>query len=338
MSETRGAAQPDPKGDADAEKAAPAVVVHPFQSLSDESIDKLVKSLASLTEGELAVTMLVACGTRAVEPLRRLLLEGKAVSVAEPRRRAVRALAELGEVDTLLEYLTQPRAIPDPILRLSEETVQSLAARCVMRWRTEKVRHTLLELAARHMLPGVAEALGTCHVAEAIPYLVRALGDDINRGPAAEALTGMMAEAQPWLVAAALHPEPSSDQENASSLRRRRRALRLLLEAGNIENEWIALRPLLHDRDADIAVTSARLGLKVSQAREELMLIGVLLQFAAVDDWLLQSEISDALVAHYVAAEPLIRKAVAQRKASAGGWDRGLAILHEVLRHGEGQK
>ena len=52
-----------------------------FRDLSDEDIQGLVDSLNSLREGELGIDMLVACGERAIEPLRRFLFEGRPRSV-----------------------------------------------------------------------------------------------------------------------------------------------------------------------------------------------------------------------------------------------------------------
>ena len=86
-----------------------------FQDLSDEEIQELVESLNSLHEGELGVAMLVACGKRAIPLLRRFLLHGKPSGIFVPRQRAVRALAELGAKDVLLEYLVFERHIADPM-------------------------------------------------------------------------------------------------------------------------------------------------------------------------------------------------------------------------------
>jgi len=309
---------------------------NPWQRLTEDEIQKLVESLDSLQEGELGVTMLVACGQRAVGPLRRFLLEGKPASVAEPRRRAVRTLAELGAQDALLEYLRMPVNIPDPVLRFSEETVISLAAKLLAQAPTEEICRTLLELAKERMLPGVAESLGACRLTQGIPYLIRALGDDCCRTAAEDALSTMTAEARDWLIVAALHPEPSQDEETPSSLCRRRRSLRLLLEGRIGQREWMSLRSLLKEGDAEIAATTARLGMEVAGEQEKSALIAVLLSCVDKSDWFLRSEISEALLAHYDLAEPLIRQAIAQRELKAGrGFDPGLALLYAALRRAE---
>ena len=92
-----------------------------FRDLSDEEIEALVQSLNSLHEGELGVDMLVACGIKAITPLQRFLLQGKPSGIFVPRQRAVRALAELGAKDVLLDYLASAEQIVDPVAAHGEE-------------------------------------------------------------------------------------------------------------------------------------------------------------------------------------------------------------------------
>jgi hypothetical protein len=146
----------------------------------------------------------------------------------------------------------------------------------------------------------------------------------------------MAAEARPWLIAAALHAEPSRDGETPSSLYRRRRSVRLLLENGSDPREWMSLRSLVKEGDVEIAATTARLGMEVAGEHEKADLIAVLLSCVDKADWLLRSEIRDVLLAHYDLAEPLIRKAIALRELKAGrGFDSGLALLYAALRRAE---
>jgi len=60
-----------------------------FQNLPEDEIERLVKGLDSLVEGDLAVPMLVACGERAVAPLRRFLLHGRPSVIFAGRQRAI---------------------------------------------------------------------------------------------------------------------------------------------------------------------------------------------------------------------------------------------------------
>ena len=103
-----------------------------FRDLSDDEIEELVQSLNSLHEGELGVDMLVACGRKAITPLQRFLLQGKRSGIFVPRQRAVRALAELGAKDVLLDYLTSEDHIVDPVAAHGEEAVKKYG--CTSPW------------------------------------------------------------------------------------------------------------------------------------------------------------------------------------------------------------
>jgi hypothetical protein len=72
------------------------------QELSGEEIRQLVESLNSTQDDDRTATMLVACGDRAIPPLREFLLHGRLMSASRPRQHAVRALSELGAKDALL--------------------------------------------------------------------------------------------------------------------------------------------------------------------------------------------------------------------------------------------
>ena len=78
---------------------------------------------------------------------KRFLLQGKRSGIFLPRQRAVRALAELGAKDVLLDYLTSEEHIVDPVAAHGEEAVKNTAARALGAWRTEDVFEAL-----RHIL------------------------------------------------------------------------------------------------------------------------------------------------------------------------------------------
>jgi hypothetical protein len=105
-----------------------------FCDLPDKEIEALVQSLNSLHEGELGVDMLVACGERAIEPLRRFLLQGKPSGIFVPKQRAVKALVELGAKEVLLAYLAFDEPIADPVAAHGEEAVQNTVARALAAW------------------------------------------------------------------------------------------------------------------------------------------------------------------------------------------------------------
>jgi HEAT repeat protein len=126
------------------------------------------------------------------------------------------------------EYLSSSRRISDPSVRFGEEAVQNIAARALRKWHSNDVFQELLYLVSTHPLVGAVEALGTFRRREAIPLLVQALGDDVARRPAENALRALAEMARSALVDAARAPEPSAEAESRSSLLRRRSAVRIL--------------------------------------------------------------------------------------------------------------
>ena len=109
------------------------------RNLADEQLRKLVASLNSLHEGELAIPLLMICGERAIRPLRDILLYGELGNVSIPRPQVVWALAELGARDVLLEYLAMEKDIADPVTRQAETIVENTATRALAAWCSEDV-------------------------------------------------------------------------------------------------------------------------------------------------------------------------------------------------------
>ncbi len=202
-----------------------------------DHIEKLVESLARLYDAPKAASELIALGPEAVGPLRRLLFRREPSGIHEPRWWAVRVLARLGAYSVLVEFLGSDRQIDDPVERIGEEAVMNTAARAISRARSEKTYRVLLELARRRPLPGVLEALGEFQREEVIPLLTAALEDDVARGSAEDVLKRFGIAASRDLADAALRKTPP-DAESPSSLRRRRSALRLLLEMRTAADFW----------------------------------------------------------------------------------------------------
>jgi hypothetical protein len=285
-----------------------------FEDLPDEHIRHLVRSLESLHEGELGVAMLVACGNRAIGPLRELLLYGKPSSIAEPRQRAVRALADLGAQDVLLEYLRAPKHIGDPAIRLGEEAVENTAARALARWPTEDVFVELLYLAARRPLTGVLETLAAFRRPETIPHFVSALGDDLAHRTAEDALRALGEEAWPALIDAVRTPDPSRPLETPTSRLRRTRAVRLLAEAGLRPEHWPALEALLHEPDHQLAAAVCRIALQIAPERVHARAVQRLFEALDFADWFAKAEIEDTLFEQFTTLKDAIREEIQRRK------------------------
>ncbi len=270
-----------------------------FGDLPDSEVRRLVEGLGSLQEGDLGVSVVVACGGRAVPFLRDILLHGRRMSVADGRRRLVLALAELGAKDVLLEYLRSEKHTSDPILRFAEETVESAAARALARWQTDEVFEELLYSASKRALPGVIEGLATFGRPEAIPYLIRALEDDVGRCPVIDALRQFGDSAWPQLIQAAQPPTASQEIESPSSLLRRRTAAQLLAEADLPADKWPEVRGLLQDEDNEVGASAARMALRIGGEEDTSVAVRRLCDGLASTNWLFRSEVEDCLVEHF---------------------------------------
>lgn len=258
----------------------------------DDAIEREIEQLNSLREGERTVARLVACGARAIEPLRRFLLEGKPSHIFQPRQWAVEALARLGAREVLIEYLARDQEITDPEARFGEDAVVGTAARLIAAWRDAETAQFLLGLLRRKPLPGLLTALGELRLTEAIPELIVALGDDLARPFAEEALAKIGEAAHPALVAAALTRQPSVDEETPSSLLRRRSVLRLLIALKLATADWQALSCLADDAAQEIAAHAQRIALAAAaEGGKEYAVRRLLRMLADPPSWALQIEI-----------------------------------------------
>lgn len=305
-----------------------------FEQLSDDGVRELIESLNSLQEGELGVSMLVACGERAVPPLRDCLLHGRVSSVFVPRQRAVEALAELGAKDVLLEYLALERPIADPVLAHAEEAVKNTAARELARWPTDDVFYALLNQLRNRPLPGVIEALGELGRKEAIQDLVIVLEDDFCRSFAEDALRRVGEAGRSALIEAARTPDPSGDKETPRSRNRRRSALRLLERVEFSSVDWSRLAALLYERDAEIGARAAMIAMKAGEAKDKIRAMRWLIAALPIADWLLQGEIQECLDEYFDFAEPFISEEIRRRQMGLSGLesaDNILRLLHGIV-------
>jgi hypothetical protein len=279
-------------------------------------IDKIglyLDELNTLKKGAQAVTKLIACGRPAVEPLRQFLLFGKPGVVYHPRRWAVEALAGLGARDVLLEYLGQKKEIADPAIQLGEEIVESAAARELTKWPSEAVFQVLLEIAQQRCLTGVLETLGEFKRAEAIPFLVKALEDDVCRSAAEEALRKMGLPAKPELIKAATTPRPSRDAEAPASLLRRLSSVRLIAEMWVSPYDWQSLRPLLNETDPEILIALFKIAEAAAGAKDRALAFRLLIGVIENAGWYLKSEIETALAGRLNTIGSLVEEEISHR-------------------------
>jgi hypothetical protein len=279
---------------------------------ASRSAEVLVRALENLRQGEGAVTALVALGTPAIGPLRRFLLEGRPATVYQPRRWAVQALGALDARQVLMDYLVSP-PVQDPEIRLAEEAVRNAAVREFLRWPGDETAAFLLRLAREAMLPALVEVFGAMRLTGAIPFLDRALEDDVCRLPAEEALARIGPPARAPLILSATTPLPSASSESPSSLRRRRSALRVLASIGVGRLDWPALRTLLREPDPEIAALCGSLAVLAGIDSDREQIIRRLIGAGAQAPWFVQEEIADSLVAWYDDARPAVEAEIALR-------------------------
>jgi hypothetical protein len=254
-----------------------------------------IEQLKSLHDGDRGVPAVTACGPAAIPLLRALLFKRDPSGLYETRRRVVWALAALKAHDVLLDYLHGHIDPSDPVERLGDDAVVNAAASAVADLRSEEVFQLLMSLAHRRLLAGVIQALGTFQRTESAAVFIEALGEDDCRRSAEDALTALGAAARQQLIAAAISPEPSWENESVSSIRRRRSALALLDAVGVLRSSWPRLRRLINDRDDRIAFLACKLCLAHDQLDDRRHAVARLRALSARADWMLADDIRGLL-------------------------------------------
>lgn len=296
--------------------------------------ERLVRALESLRDGEGAVTALVALGPPAVPPLRDFLLHGRPGTVFQPRQWAVLALGGLGARGVLMDYLVSPPPA-DPQIRFAEEAVRNTAVREFRRWPDAITRRFLLDLSETQMLAALAEIFGQMRTVEAIPFLDRALEDDVCRPAAEEALLALGAAARGPLIASAAIRLPSAETETPSSLRRRQSVLRVLKDTGIEVRDWPRLRPLLDEPDPEIAVGACVLAVRCGARDDAGAVVERLIGIAGCAPWFLLEDIASCLLAWRDEARSRMEAEIARRmRAPEAGrvQDQTLRLLLRVKR------
>lgn len=265
-----------------------------FLSIGHLVRDAIAK-LRALREGDLAVLDLISCGDAAVAPLTEFLFAREPSGLFEPRCHAVEALAALSAKDVLMDFLTHPRALSDPVEETGEEAVTNAVARALVKWPDDEVFSLLLSAGRRKPLAGVVEALGEFRREETIPILAAALAEDFPRPEAEEAFRKLGPSACADLVRLANWPTPPAAGESESSKRRRRSALKLLGEVLP-EGELPASIPALtRDADPELAFRACVICLSRVQPEERKRVLARLADLRASGDWLLADAIDDLL-------------------------------------------
>jgi hypothetical protein len=286
--------------------------MHDRRAFDPEAV-RLVEGLNDLMHGDSAVAILIPLGPKAIPPLRRFLLEDRPSTVYHPRRWAVSALGELGAADVLVEYLKNRRPISDPQVRFAEDAVRDAAIRELAAHADGTVVGFLLDLSRSEMLPSLAEAFGELRCMDALPFLDRALEDDLCRSAAEDAFRKLGPAARQHLVMSAATALPPIDGETPSSRRRRLSALTVLGEIGIEPGDWNRLRPLANDADPEVFVALCVVAVSAGVRPSRPDLVRRLMEIVPAAPWYLHEDIERCLAAWFDVAEPLIMVEVKRR-------------------------
>jgi len=277
-------------------------------------IESLVLALESLTDGDLAVDVLIACGKRAIAPLENLLLYGKPRTIAIPRCRAARALGGLEARGTLLAYFEKVGLPRDPAVLFAEDAVRSMVAHELMRWREEDVFQSLLRAARQRATLGLVEALGEFRRSEAVPLLFETLEDDLCRDAASTALCGTPDESRQYAILT-VRQGTQTNLRGPAALRRRRGAAELFRKFGISSEEWKHVSQLLEDEDPTVVICVASAGLHVAPQEEFPGIILALFRVAHKLNWLQEDAIIHLLDEHKALAHSVARQILADLRA-----------------------
>lgn len=303
----------------------------PLTGSSSAQIEGFVLALESLTDGELAVDLLVACGKPAIGPLERFLLRGAARTISLPRCRAVRALGELEARETLVEYLENAHLPADPAVLFAEDAVRSAVARELLRWKSDETFRTLLNAAERRSTVGLIEALGEFRRSEAIPLLFQTLEDDLCRNAAFAALLKTPEESRSYIMLS-LRGGTKTNLTGPSASRRRRATAELVQKLGIAKDEWKEVSGLLRDDDPAVVIPIAAIGFQVAPQEEFPDLLRRLFRIAHKLNWVQEDEVIHLLDDHKALARNVARTILAEFK-SRGQSANWLSPTWRILEH-----
>jgi hypothetical protein len=303
----------------------------PAQALSSSQIARLVRALESLTDGELAVDLLIAAGERSILPLEEFLLGGKARTIAVPRCRAARALGGLGARGTLLSYFAKVDLPVDPVVLFAEDAVRSEVAHELLRWREDEVFYALLNAATQRATVGLIESLGEFCRSDAIPVLFEVLEDDLCRDAAFVALCKIPEESRHYAILS-LREGAGADLVGAASSRRRRATAELFRKLGISRGDWQDVAQLLEDEDPTVVICAATVGFREAPQEGFRGNVNALFRVAPKLNWLQEDEVVHLLDQHKALAYCEANQVLANLRVS-GERVNWLSATWRILAH-----
>ncbi len=302
-----------------------------IQEVPEQRITSLIEALDSILDGDQAAEELIVIGQRSVPYLEQYLLEGLPKSLPLPRRRAVRALGELGAWSVLIAYFRQYRRPEDATILFAEDSVRSFAAQELMRWKSDEVYHTLLEACRQRATSGLVLALGDFCRRESVPLFFMVLEDDLCREEAKAALRKVPESARQFAILS-VRGTVASGFHGLSARSRRRATLQLLHELGVRADEWSDLREFLQDLDTDVAVAAAEIGFQVAPVHDYPDIAKALFRISSHLNWAQEDEVCRLLDDHGEIARELAQMIVRER-TSTGEHPNWLRSDWRILKH-----
>jgi hypothetical protein len=285
----------------------------PLSQTVDEQMRRLIADLDSLLEGERAAAMLIASGKDAVPYLERFLLGGPPKTIALPRCRAVHALGELAAESVLVSYLREYNPPADAQVLFAEDAVRSAAAVELLRWKTEQTFQVLLNAAKQRATSGLITALGEFRMGQTVPLLFETLEDDLCREAAKGALRKVPAISRHYAILS-IRGLTDVPVRGPFALRRRRATLQLLEEFGVSPEEWQELRIFLMEKDADVVIATASIGLSIGRIDERSQILRALFRISDHLNWFQEGRVVNLLDMHSEPARKIAQAIVAQRR------------------------
>ncbi len=296
-----------------------------------ERIERLIRLLDSVVDGDRATEELIAQGPRVVPDVAQFLLRSLPRSLAMPRCRAVRVLGELGACSSLLTYFHEYSKPADAAVLLAEDAVRSAAAQELLHCHSDEVLPTLLRALRDRATGGLVEAVGEFRPPEAVPILFELLEDDLCREDAKAALRKMPEAARPFAVLL-LRGLSEVSICGSAALRRLRSTLQLLAEWGAGVSEWPELRGYLWHEDADCVIATARIGFGIGSEANKEEIVSALIEGAKSMNGAQEMETIELLDEHAMIAQSVAARVAAHRQR-LGENPNWLSPFWRVLHH-----
>lgn len=302
-----------------------------YQLQLHRGIHEAIRELNSLVNGEGAVERIVFFGRLAVPHLEHFLLDCPPRTIAVPRCRAVRALAELGAYSVLTNYFKRYERPADSAILFAEDAVRSAAAHELAQFHSDEVYGVLLDAARQRATSGLIQALGSFRRCESVPLLFDLLEDDLCRADAITELLKVPEAAQPYAILF-FRRCTSTPIEGSSALRRRRSALQLLTAFGIAKSNWPEIRRYLRDDDLDCVIAAARIGLSVVPESATAEIVEMLIESSPRMNWAQEMEATELLDERRAVAVAAA-KTFARLRRNAGMTPNWLSPFWRILHH-----